>query len=113
MSEDTDLARLFAERPEPADGDAFAARVSTRLARQRQLRIALPLVGIVALLLAVWATGPAAKTAAVTALGGIDLLAQGTSGFFNSDVGTATAAALALTLTIWAFATGRLRAFFR
>ena len=113
MSEDTGLARLFAEQPEPSDGDAFAARVSARLANRRRLRLASPFAAAAMLLLAVWATWPAAKTFAVTSLGSIDLLAHGISGFFTSDTGTAVAGAMALSLAIWAFATGRLRSFLR
>jgi hypothetical protein len=113
MSEDTDLARLFAQTADPSGSDAFVAGVTGRIARRRRLRLAAPTALIAALLLAVWATRPAAKTFAVTSLGSVDLLAHGISGFFTSDIGTAVAAALTLSLAIWAFATGRLRSFFR
>ena len=113
MSDDTDLTRLFAEQPEPPDGDAFAARLSAHLAYRRQLRIALPFALVGALLLAAWATWPAAKIYAMTSLGGIDLLAHGISGFFNSDIGMVSAGAVLLSFAIWRLAGGRLGAFFR
>jgi len=113
MSEDTDLARLFAEQPEPSNGDAFTAGVATRVARRRQFRLWLPVVAGVLLLIAVWATWPAAKTFAVASLGSVDFLAHGVSGFFHSTTGIVAAAAVTLALASWAFATGRLQSYFR
>ena len=113
MSEDTDLARLFTEQPEPSNGDAFAAAVATRIAHRRRILMAAPIVLIALLLVAVWATWPAAKIFATASLGSVDQLAHGVSGFFTSDIGVALAAAVTLSLASWAFATRNLRAFFR
>jgi hypothetical protein len=113
LSEDSGLARLFAEPADPAGGEAFVAGVTVRIARRRRLRTAAPFAALAALLLAVWATWPAAQTLATMTAHGVTLLGDSLSGFFTSYVGTATAGALLLPLAVWAWATGRLRAYFR
>jgi len=113
VREDSGLARLFAEPADPAGGEAFVAGVTGRIARRRRLRTAAPLAALAVLLLAVWATWPAAETAATLSIHGIALLGNGLSAFFTSPVGTTIAGALLLPLAVWAWATGRLRAYFR
>ena len=101
MSDDTDLVRLFAEEPAlPAD-EAFVAGVAARLVRRRRLALAAPLCAAALLLVAIWATWPAALDFSNYTLGGLMLMTQALGAFFNSLAGMVAAAALLLAAALW------------
>jgi hypothetical protein len=58
---DMDLVRLFAERPEPAQGEIFAERVSKRIALLRRTRRAMQILlaglGVILAALTPWLMG--------------------------------------------------------
>lgn len=109
MSDDTDLTRLFAETAVLPHDDAFVARVAGRIAWRKRLTLAVP-VGLAALLLlAVWATWPAAYVFSVNALSGVLLIADSLATFFTSPTGILAAVVLLLTVAFWAWLFERVR----
>ncbi len=98
-----DLARLFAEQPDPPDDETFVTQVTIRITRRRQLAIALPAILAALLVLAIWAIWPAAYLFGTDALSGIAFIANGIGGFFTTPVGILTAAALLFAAVIWAW----------
>ncbi len=109
MSDDTDLIRLFAQTAELPQDEAFVAGVSRRIAARRRLAWAWPAGAAVLLLLAIWATWPAAYTFSIDALSGIQLLAGSLATISNSPAGMLTAAVLLLTAVLWSWLFERVR----
>jgi hypothetical protein len=109
MTDDTDLTRMFAEAALPADDDAFVARVTARIAWRKRLILAMP-VGLAALLLlAIWATWPAAYDFSRDVLSGLVLLAVWLNEFFTSPAGMFAAVVLLLTAAAWSWLFDRTR----
>ncbi|HXC56716.1 MAG TPA: hypothetical protein VNU97_15570 [Rhizomicrobium sp.] len=109
MSDDTDLTRLFAQAPQVPGDEAFVARVAGRLAWQRRLALALPAAAAAVLLLAVWATWPAAFAFSRDALSGLEFLVDATTAFCNSPPGRFAAGLILVTGALWAWLFERLR----
>jgi hypothetical protein len=102
MSDDADLTRLFAEAPDlSGDDDAFVIRVTARIAWRRRLVWLMPAGAAAALLLAIWATWPAAYDFSRNALAGIGWIGDSIAIFANSELGMLLAAALLVTGLIW------------
>ena len=103
MNDDTDLIRLFAQEDAlPAD-EAFVTRVTARIARRNRLALAAPFGAALLLLLAIWATWPAAYTFSGNALAGLMLMADSLGTFFNAPAGMIAAGALLLSAALWSW----------
>lgn len=103
MNDDADLTRFFAQADElPAD-EAFVARVAGRIARRRLMAWALPAGVAALLLLAIWATWPAAYEFSSNAYAGIDWLTDAVRGVAMSDAGMLAITALVLTAASWSW----------
>ncbi len=110
MSDDLDLTRMFAETAPAPEDDAFVAQVTTRIAWRRRVLWAMPAGAAALLILAIWATWPAAYGFSTDALAGILLIANTLETFFNSPLGMITAATLLLTGALWSWLQDRTRA---
>ena len=108
MNDDSDLVRLFAEEPTLPDDEAFVAGVTARLARRRRLAVATPVGAAMLLLLAIWATWPAAYNFSGNAIAGLMLMTDSLGAFFNSPAGMVTGGALLLTAALWGWLNDRL-----
>lgn len=109
MSDDTDLIRLFAEEDAlPAD-EAFVTGVTARIVRRKRLTLAAPFGAAILLLLAIWATWPAAYTFSGNALAGILLMTDSLGTFFNSAAGMVAGGALLLSAALWRWLNDQLR----
>ena len=109
MSDDSDLIRLFAAEPVlPAD-EAFVAGVTTRIAWRKRFAFAVPLGAAALLLLAIWATWPAAYTFSDNVLAGLSLMTESLGAFSNSLAGMVAAGALLLATALWSWLNEQLR----
>jgi hypothetical protein len=99
--DETELTRLFAETPSIDEGEEFVRRVSTKIAWHRRTAWLVPMVAIGFLLVAIWASWPAALAFSTAAISGIVLVANGVNAFFSSSAGLLLAAVLSLTGVLW------------
>ena len=109
MSDDTDLIRLFAEEDTLPGDEAFVAGVTARIALRKRLAVAAPFGAALLLLLAIWATWPAAYTFSGNALAGLMLMADSLGAFFNSPAGMVAGGALLLSAALWSWLNDQLR----
>lgn len=103
MSDDLDLIRMFAQAAPLLEDDAFVAQVTARIAWRRRVLWAMPAGAAALLVLAIWATWPAAYGFSTDALAGILLIANALEAFFNSPLGMITATTLLLTTVLWSW----------
>ena len=110
MSDDLDLTRIFAEAAPPPGDEAFVAQVTSRIAWRRRVLWAMPAGAAALLVLAIWATWPAAYGFSTDALTGILLIANALETFFNAPLGMITATTLLVTAVLWSWLYDRTRA---
>jgi chromate transport protein ChrA len=104
-----DLARLFVEDKNPVADESFVSRVSGRIAWHKRMLFAIPLVAGALLVLAVWATWPAAYRWSGDAVADAAVMAVSLRAFATSQIGMLAIAVLLLTVALWLWLYERVR----